>query len=249
MIIFRHDLIYQFRDWPSADRVVGLPGAAVVQMTADDGTNILAWVARPNDTMPVVLYFMGNAGSLPSNAPRLAELVTAGYGIAALNYRGAGGAEGEPSQSALVSDGVMLAANLTELTGSTQPPVIYGTSLGAAVAVQVAARTRSAALILETPFASLCETAQYHYPLIPACSILPDERWESIDLIAEIEAPLLVLHGDADRVIPIDHGRALFDAAGSPKQMKVYPGGRHNDLRLYGAGIDIIDFLSSLENQ
>ncbi|MEM7190566.1 MAG: alpha/beta hydrolase [Pseudomonadota bacterium] len=246
MLIFRHDLIYPFRDWPAADQVTGLPGATLRQLTADDGTTVIAWAVPPRPGKPVILYFMGNAGSLASAAPKLAELAHAGFGIAALNYRGAGGAEGEPRQADIVDDGVLLADQLSAITGWQGDPVIYGTSLGAAVAAQVATRRQPAALILETPFARLCETAQHHYPLIPACLLLQDERWESAEAVTQIQAPVLVLHGDADRIIPIQHGQQLFEAANQPKKMIVYPGGRHNDLRLHGAGIDIISFLNRL---
>ena len=94
--------------------------------------------------------------------------------------------------------------------------------------------------------ARLCRTAEYHYPVIPACLVLPDNRWPSVEAIGQVKAPILVLHGDRDRIIPLTHGQALFRAAPDPKQMRIYPGGRHNDLRLHGAGRDILDFLASL---
>ena len=242
LLLFRHQLIYPFRDWPRADQVSGLPGAWAHSFPAADGTKLIAWRVAPKAGNPVVLYFMGNAGSLPSAAPRLAEFVHRGYGVVALNYRGAGGMPGEPSQDALTADA--LAAY--DLAAESGPPILYGTSLGAAVAVQVAVRRPAKAVILETPFARLCETAEHHYPLIPACLVMWDETWESAARIGEITAPLLIQHGDADRLIPFSQGEALFEAATEPKQMIVYPGGRHNDLRLHGAGSDAIDFVEGL---
>ena len=209
-------------------------------MAAADGTDLIVWHVAPRAGLPTILYFMGNAGSLPSNGPRLTEFAARGYGIVALNYRGAGGAPGRPTQAALTADAVAL---YDAYAAAERLPVIYGTSLGAAIAVQLAARRPAAALVLETPFARLCETAQHHYPLVPACLILPDERWESAEAIRKVNAPLLILHGDADRTIPLAHGQALFEAANDPKRMRVYPGGRHNDLRLHGAPADTIAFL------
>ena len=243
LLIFRHDLIYPFRDWPRADQVSGLPAAEIERFDADDGTPLIAWRVAPRNGKPVILYFMGNAGSLPSAAPRLAELAHRGFGILALNYRGAGGMPGTPSQAALTSD-ALLAYDLASRNG---PPVIYGTSLGAAIAVQVAARRSAKAVILETPFARLCETARHHYPMIPACLVLWDERWDSRGIIGQIDAPVLIQHGDADRLIPVAQGQKLFEAAPNPKHLMIYPGGRHNDLRLHGAGADVIAFLSELE--
>lgn len=189
----------------------------------------------------MILYFKGNSGALASSGPRLAPFVLQGYGVAALNYRGAGGAAGHPDQAALTED----ALALYDRYGAASP-VVYGTSLGAAVAVQVAARRPARALILETPFARICEAAQHGYPLIPACLLLPDNRWASIELIDKIKAPLLVLHGTDDQIVPVDHAQRLFASAPDPKQIVIYPGGRHNDLRLYGAGEAARTFLNAL---
>ncbi len=247
LLVMRHSLIYPFRDWPDARQVSGLPGAVVAEITAHDGTPLLVWRVAPLPNRPTVFYFKGNGGSLPSVSPRLRELVHRGYGIVALNYRGAGRAPGAPRQIDLVRDAMDVFEQFAPDRKDLR--VIYGSSLGAAVATQLAARREASALILETPFARLCETAQYHYPVIPACQLLWDERWDSIDVIADIDMPLLVLHGDADGVIPVAHGQKLFDAAPDPKVMHIYAGGRHNDLRLYGAGKDIIGFLETLPDQ
>ena len=240
LVVMRHDLIYPFRDWVDAHQVSGVPGAVAETFVAADGTDVIAWIVQPRPGHRTILYFMGNAGSLPSAAPRLTELATAGFGIVALNYRGAGGAPGEPRQEALTGDAVAL---YDRHATDGRLPVIYGTSLGAAVAAQLAARRPAAAVILETPFARLCETAQYYYPYVPACLILPDQHWDSIEAVQQIEAPVLILHGDADQVIPMAHGKKLFEAAAEPKEMKIFEGGRHNDLRLFGATAEIIGFI------
>ena len=243
LLFFRHDLIYPFRDWPLADQISGLPGAQVVRVDAEDGTPLILWQVEARPGKPTILYFMGNAGSLPSAGPRLTEFALQGFGIVALNYRGAGGMPGAPSQMALTSD----ALHAYDLASGDGSPVIYGTSLGAAIAVQVAARRPVRALILETPFARLCETAEHHYPLIPACLVLWDELWESADVIARVEAPILIQHGDADTLIPLSQSQHLYETAPEPKTLRIYPGGRHNDLRLHGAGADAIAFIDSVK--
>ena len=202
---------------------------------------MLYWYVPPRPGKPLILYFKGNSGALVSSGPRLTPFVLQGYGIAALNYRGAGGAAGHPDQETLTADALALYDRY-----ATTPPVIYGTSLGAAVAVQVAARRPARALVLETPFARICEAAAHSYPLIPACLLLPDNHWASIDMIDRITAPLLVLQGTDDQIVPLDQARRLFAAAPDPKQIVIYPGGRHNDLRLHGAGDAIRTFLADL---
>ena len=122
----------------------------------------------------------------------------------------------------------------------------HANSLLDPVLVGIAARRPVGGLILETPFNRLCEMAQIRYPVFPACLLLPYEHWDSANLIGQIDAPVLILHGDADKTIPLSQGQALFDAAPEPKRLIIYPGARHNDLRLYGAGIDAITFIEGL---
>ena len=249
LIVFARTLIYPFQPGFSAVDPVGAPGMRAVRLGADDGVALTVWLAPPREGRPVILYFTGNAGSLPADGPLFEALAERGFGIAALNYRGAGGMPGKPSQEKLTADAVALYDALDRLVGQPVPParrVIYGTSLGAALAVQLAARRPVQGLVLETPFNRLCEVAQIHYPLFPACLLLPYEHWASSDLIGRVDAPVLMLHGDADQIIPLAQGKALFAAAVEPKRLIVYPSGSHNILRELGAGDDAIAFIENL---
>ena len=107
-------------------------------------------------------------------------------------------------------------------------------SLGTGVAVQLAASRRMAAVVLEAPFSSLADIAQRRYPYIRVKPFLLD-TFASIDTITQIKAPLLVIHGTQDRVVPIDSGKALFDAALQPKEMAVLTGAGHSDVYAHGA--------------
>ncbi len=249
LIVFARTLIYPFLPDADAMRPEGVPGAEAVTFEAADGTPLAAWLVRPPPGGAVVLYFMGNAGSLPAHAPIMAEHASRGLGVAALNYRGAGGMPGRPSEEALVADALALYDRLDGLMGKPVPPArraIHGTSLGAAVAVQLAARREAAAVVLDAPFRRLCEVAVHHYPIFPACLLLHYEHWDSAALIGEIEAPLLVLHGAKDTVIPLSQGEALFAAAPEPKRMRVYPNAGHNDLHTSGAAREAARFLAEV---
>ncbi|HSF96800.1 MAG TPA: alpha/beta hydrolase [Thermohalobaculum sp.] len=248
LVLSARTLIYPFQPGFSVERPVGLPGAHAVTLTAADGTPLTVWLKAPAPGSPVVLYFMGNGGMLPAHAPLLAALAEGGYGIAALNYRGAGETPGTPSQEALTADALALYDGLDGLLDGKPAPhrVIWGTSLGAALAVQLAARRPAAALILESPFNRLCEVAQIHYPIFPVCLILPWERWDTADLIGTIGAPLLVLQGSADRIIPPAQGRRLYEAAQAKKRLIVYPDARHNDLPPGAAARDAAAFVAGL---
>ncbi len=248
-LVMRHDLIYPFRDFPA--QPAGLSRTTVALIPADnDHPEIEVWVAEPLGEKPVILYFMGNSGNLGVNAIRLQEFLLNGYGMAAMAYRGGGGRPGSPSEAGLMADATRLYDALDQLFAEAVPPgrrVIYGTSLGTGIATSLAASVEDEmALILETPFTRLCDAAEAAYPFLPACLVLWDERYDNLDRISGIDTPLLVLHGTDDRAIPVHLGQALFDAAEEPKELILYPGGRHNDLRLHGAGQDTMRFLEGL---
>jgi uncharacterized protein len=148
--------------------------------------------------------------------------------VLALGYRGYSGSSGTPSEKGLIIDGATAAAFLRANGVPPERLVYYGESLGTGVAVQLASReeTRPAAVILEAPFTSAADVARRHYWYAPI-GLLMRDQFRSIDHIEGGEAPLFVLHGDADGVVPVAHGRTLFEAAGEPKEMMVVPGGRH----------------------
>src|SRR5205823_2338318 len=112
--------------------------------------------------------------------------------------------------------------------------VLYGESLGSAVAVHVAAANPVGALVLENPFTSAAAVAQYHYPYVPASWLIWD-RYDSLSRIGRVTAPILVLQGSLDPVVPARFGRALHDAAPEPKQLWVAPAAGHEDLARFGA--------------
>ncbi len=121
LIVFARTLIYPFEPGISASQPVGVPGARATTFTAGDGTPLTIWLVPPDPDRPTVLYFMGNGGSLPSHGPLLAELAGHGFGIVALNYRGAGGAPGKPSQEALTADALTLYDQLDAIVGEPVP--------------------------------------------------------------------------------------------------------------------------------
>lgn len=248
LIAFRGALIYPFDPAPASPH--GLPRVSAHEFPAADGTPVSAWIAPPGVAgHPTILYFMGNAGNLGRNRPRLGEFLLRGYGLAALEYRGGAGRPGTPGEAALVGDALALYDALDRLAGQAIPPqrrVIYGTSLGTGIAVQLAAARPAAGLVLETPFDRLCRVAEERLPLVPACLLMPDDRYDSLDLAPGLDLPVLILHGSADRVIPLARGRALHDAFLGEPRMIVYEGGRHNDLRLFGAGIETIEWIDSI---
>lgn len=223
---------------PDAKRVppaqAGLAQAREREIATPDGERLVAWQIDAKPGQPTILYFHGNAGNLTDRAARAARYAAAGFGIFILSYRGYSGSTGRPSESANVAD-ARLAYDL--LVGEGVSPsmiVVYGESLGSGVAVQLAAARKVAAVILDAPYTSMIEMALLRYPFLPARQLLLD-RYESKSHIKEIAAPVLVLHGERDTVIPVTMGHALHAAANEPKHIVIFPHGRHTDLDDHGA--------------
>ena len=158
-------------------------------------------------------------------------------------YRGYGGNPGTPSEEGFYADG---RAALDFLAAREVPAariVLYGESLGTGVAVQLALERRVGAVVLEAPFTSAVDVGADIYPFLPV-RLLARDRFDSIAKIAAIGAPLLVLHGEADKVVPVRFGRALLAAARQPKEGVFVPGAGHADLYQHGGAGIVLDFLA-----
>lgn len=207
---------------------VGLDGFSMVRLDTPDGERLVAWHAPTRRELPTIVYFQGNGMGLAARAERFKLMHEAGFGVLALGYRGYSGSTGTPSESGLMTDAEAAVRFLAETGVPPQHLVYYGESLGTGVAVQLAARQgmTPAALILEAPFTAAADIARTQYWYVPV-GILMKDQFRSIDHIGNIAAPLFVLHGDADTIVPIGHGRQVFEAARDPKEMMVIPGGSH----------------------
>jgi hypothetical protein len=242
LYVFQRHLLY----FPDVRRPelgdLAVLGVREITLKTGDGLSLLSWYLPPRDGHPVIAYFHGNGGHIGYRAERLRWFARNGYGVLMAEYRGYGGNPGTPSESGLVADG---AAAFDFLNGEGIAPnrlVIYGESLGSGVAVLLAAQREVASLILEAPFTSVAEVAQYHYSFIPASALLRD-RFDARAKIGNVRAPILVLHGERDRVVPLRYGRALFDAAPDPKELWLSREAGHEDLVRHGALEAVLDFL------
>ncbi len=213
---------------------IGLAGVSETVITAPDGVTLVTWTAKARPGMPTLLYFHGNAGNLASRANRVRRYTDAGFGLLMLSYRGYGGSGGSPSEANNVTDARVAYDRLTAQGIKPRDIVLYGESLGTGVAVQLAAEKPVGAVILDAPYTSMVEMAALAYPFIPVRPLLVD-RYESDRHIAKVKAPVLVLHGIRDGVIPVAMGRALYAKANEPKRLETYPEGRHTDLDDHGA--------------
>lgn len=220
----------------------GLAGVERVAVKTEDGLMLVAWWRAAHPDRPTILYLHGNAGPLSLRAEKVRPYIDAGYGLLLLAWRGYSGNPGRPSEAGLYADGRAALAFLAARGVPIVDTVLYGESVGAGVAVELAAGARFRALVLEAPMTSLPALAQRHIPWAPAFWLVRD-RFDSLAKIARISAPLLVVQGERDEIVPVAMGRRLLKAAPEPKRGVFLPLGRHNDLAEHGLADAVLGFL------
>jgi uncharacterized protein len=211
----------------------GLPEAEEISLTAADGVHIVGWHVAPHDGQPVILYLHGNGGALRYRVERFHRLIKEGVGLVAIEYRGFGGSEGSPSEAGLFADAE---AAYAFAAGRYRPDqlVLWGESLGTGLAVYLAAEKPVGRVILEAPFTSTAAVAAQRYWFMPVRLLMKDQ-FRSDERIANVTAPVLILHGLNDRVVPYAMGEQMFDLAKGNKHIVRFIDGGHEDLDQYGA--------------
>jgi fermentation-respiration switch protein FrsA (DUF1100 family) len=206
---------------------------------------------RPEASGLTIVLFHGNGGNLSHRAPLLARMRgELGASLFIFDYQGYGRSSGRPSEAATAADA---RAALAYLRGrpDVDPAriVYYGESLGGAVAIDLALDEPPLALVAQSAFTSIADMTRLHYPVLRPLLPLARSRYDSLSAIGRLRAPLLVVHGEVDSIVPAEHGRRLFAAANEPKQLLIVPGADHNDL-FVRAGAELFrtlrDFLSGV---
>jgi len=247
MYVAQRSLMY----FPDTTRIApadaGFPQAQEAVLESADGARVVVWHVPPREGKPVILYFHGNGGALRHRVPRFTSLTSDGTGLVALSYRGYGGSAGSPDEEGLFAD----ARAAYEFAVTRYPSarlVLWGESLGTAVAVAIAGEKKASALILEAPFTSTADIGAAVYPIFPVRLLMKDQ-FRSDERIGKVSAPLLVLHGAQDRVVPISYGEKLYSLAHEPKKFVRFPRGGHEDLNDYGAVDAAREFLDALPSK
>jgi fermentation-respiration switch protein FrsA (DUF1100 family) len=221
----------------------GIPGLLELELPTGQGIKLLAWYLPPKPGQPVIAYFHGNGGNLSNRIPRLRLFAAAGWGSLMVEYPGFGGNPGRPTERGFNQAALTAITYLQNQGVPANRLVIYGESIGTGVATRVAAGRRCAALILEAPFTSITAVAERTYPWLPVRWLLLD-RFDQASRIAGVTAPILIIQGTNDVVVPPALGRALFNAAPAPKRLWIAPGGGHDNLMEFGAWPRIVDFVN-----
>lgn len=219
-----------FHPEPGADlrpEQFGIAGEDV-RIRTEDGVLIQAWYLPADGATRTILFLHGNAGNASHRLPNAAELVRLDAHVLLLDYRGYGLSEGSPSESGVYADARAGLAYLIERSGVPESrSVIFGRSLGGAVAIDLARDRELAGVIVESTFSSAADIATMAFG--PPFAWLARGRFDSLRKISRIRAPILFFHGDRDEIVDPSLGRRLFDAAPEPKAFETLRGAGHND--------------------
>ena len=199
-----------------------------------DRVRLHGWLFVRDPQAPFLLWCHGNAGNISHRLDNIARLQSVGINVFIFDYRGYGKSEGSMSEPGFYLDGK--AAWETLLREGPVPPsrvVLFGRSLGCAMAADLATRVPAAGLILESGFPHRGAMAKVHYPLVFSERFLSG-RFDTLSRLKRINIPVLVVHGDQDTIVPLRLGRRLFEAAPEPKTWYEIKGADHNDTYLVG---------------
>lgn len=225
------------------DRFIFHPSAEIVQtplhaglqfqdhyFITTDGVRLNGWFIPRPGARATLVWFHGNAGNIGhrvENIKLLHDKVKVNIFI--FDYRGYGRSAGSVSEEGTYRDGAAALAFVHQRLGiAADQLIIFGRSLGAAVAVEMALRFPCQGVILETPFTSIRDMAKTVLPILPIGAIL-QTRFDVVGKVGKIKAPLLVLHGDRDEVVPYEQGKQVFAAAQGAKEFYTINGANHND--------------------
>lgn len=222
-----------------------------VYFSTDDGVRLHGWFVPASGARWTILWLHGNAGNISHRVDNLGQMhQRLRVNVFLFDYRQYGRSQGTISERGTYLDAQAALRTLRQRTDlDAQAIVLFGRSLGSAVAVDLAVHQPCRAVILESPFTSVSDMAARVVPLLPIGRLL-QTRYDSLAKIPRLTVPLLILHGDRDDVVPIEQGQRLFAAANAPKTFYTIPGAGHNDTYLVGGALYWQvweDFLNGLE--
>jgi fermentation-respiration switch protein FrsA (DUF1100 family) len=247
LFVNQRSLLYPASDWRTTAAEAGLSGFQDLVLQTSDGERLVAWWKPPRPGKALILYFHGNGGSLWNGRLRAQALTASGRGLLMISYRGYSGSTGSPTETGLHTD-ARTAYDWVRHSYEVSRLVAYGESLGTGVAVRLAGEQPLAGLILDAPYTSTADVASLTYWYVPVSWLMLDQ-FRSLDIIQQVRAPILILHGTEDRTIPIAFGERLYAAAPEPKRFVRIEGGSHSRNLEQGGMAAVEDFLAPIEDR
>ena len=216
LYIFQRNLLYH----PAENNYSGdklTVNIEKVKITTDDNINLLAWYHRKDiKNYKTILYLHGNAGSLENRIHKINHFNDMNINFLLLAWRGFNGNAGKPTEQGLYQDARSAVKWLINQGVREENIIIYGESLGTGVATEIAQNQNFAGIILESPFTSMVAAGKSKYPIFPIKLLLKD-KYENDKKIKNIMSPILVMHGEVDKIVPFWMGEKIFQLANEPK--------------------------------
>jgi hypothetical protein len=194
----------------------------------EDGLDLTAWYAPATSRPFTFIFFHGNGDCFFTASPVADPYIAEGYGFLLAEYRGYSGLPGSPTEAGLYADARAYIKGLIAQGVKSENIILFGHSLGTGVAVQMAGEFHVGGVMLLAPYLSIAEMAQEKFPYFPAKYIALD-RYENDKKMKNIHAPVLIVNGARDGLIPPSHGKELYELANEPRQFYSIPGRGHND--------------------
>jgi uncharacterized protein len=227
MYVYQRNLQYHPNSVVYDPAKLGLDAVESLKLDTPDGEKIMAWYRKASAGRPTILYFHGNGGGLSNRSEKIRYFTGRDFGFLGVSYRGYEGSTGSPSETGLIIDATAAYDWLVAQGIAPKDILVIGESLGTGVAVQLAAVKPVGAVALESPYANAVDIGAEAYWYLPVRWLMKDQ-FRSSDHIAKVAAPLLVIHGKQDTLIPFAQGQELFDIANEPKQMNAVEGAGHD---------------------
>jgi len=205
-----------------------------VTLRTKDGVDISAWYIPAEDTRGFVLFCHGNAGNISHRLDSIRIFHNLGLGVLIFDYRGYGRSKGTPDEEGTYRDAEAAWDYLVNsLHVAPERIILFGRSLGSAVAAEIALRKQTGALIMESGFTSVPDLGSSFYPYLPV-RLLSKYRYASIEKVGKIKMPKLFIHSPEDEIVPYEQGRRLFESASEPKEFLQLTGGHNEGFLLSG---------------
>ena len=220
-------VFFPFRGEDETPARMGIRYTAL-KLRAADGVQLAAWQLEPDAPKADIVYFHGNGGNLSLWLPVFATFNSFGYRVLAIDYRGYGSSEGSPSERGLMLDAEAVVRHAA--AGRNDRPLIYwGRSLGGPVAAAATRVISPDALVLESTFPDKVSVVRWN-PVFRVLNLFSSYRFDTVGALRGFDKPVLVVHGDADTIIPYALGKELYDRLDAPKRLVTLRGADHNDL-------------------
>lgn len=238
----QRQMIYFPDQHAALPKEAGVPEMEIVSYQTRDYLSLSAWYLPPKEpNLPTIIYLHGNAGNIADRGPIVKPYIEHGFGVLLVTYRGYSGNSGIPTEYGLYNDA---RGAIKFIQREQESPCIFvmGNSIGAAVAVQMATEPDLPiqGLILQSPFTSLVDIGKYHYWFLPVETLAKD-KFDAYSKAKRVRVPTLMIQGTADKIVPPEFGRKLYDALPKPKEVHEVYGKDHNNLF---EPVYVIDFVN-----